>query len=674
MLIVWLKVKTSHCLAFTKSGILGCLLYNLKFYLCYTYTQQPNYSIQPQPTKPMEKRYVVFLISLLFVFKASGQLLHLKEETKMPGHPRILFLKGEEKTILKNIASDQNWAKIHQVILTESDRLINEATLERIQIGRRLLATSRECLRRVFYLSYAYRLTSDKKYLNRAEQELLKVSQFTDWNPSHFLDVAEMTMGVAIGYDWLHADLPQASRDVIREAILKKGIEPSLDSKYNYWLKVSNNWNQVCNAGMTYGALAIYEDNPTLARQIIDRAVESIRLPMADYKPEGAYPEGYSYWGYGTSFNVMFISAIHKVLNTDFGLSETEGFLKTAGYLQHMVGTSGKNFNYSDAGNGANLSPAMFWFANRNKDNSLLYVEKNYLDKDKSMGRDRLLPAAMIWGMDMSLDKASAPKELIWVGQGKNPVAMMRTSWTNPNAIYVGFKAGSPSVSHGHMDIGSFVMDANGERWSMDFGMQEYESLESKGVKLWGMTQNSERWQVYRYNNLAHSTLAFDSEFQQVDGYAGIQQYTRKPDFLSATGNISAVYKGKASAVNRGAAIINQQYVAVKDKIETAGNPTTVRWAMLTPAEVSIGTDGTATLTQKGKKLTLKVLEPANATIKTWATQGAHDYDAPNPGTTLVGFEVALPANTKTNLTVLLIPDGAKTSTKQTIPALKDWK
>lgn len=622
----------------------------------------------------MEKRYSLFLVSLFFVFKASAQLIYLKEETKMPSHPRILLLKGEEKTILKNIASDQNWTKIHQVIIAESDRLLTKPTLERIQIGRRLLDKSRECLRRVFYLSYAYRTTNDKKYLTRAEQELLKVSQFSDWNPSHFLDVAEMTMGVAIGYDWLFNDLSQSSKDIIKEAILKKGIEPSLDSKYNYWLKNTNNWNQVCNAGMSYGALAIYEENPTLARQIIDRAIGTIQLPMGDYKPEGAYPEGYSYWGYGTSFNVMFISAMQKVFNTDFTLSETEGFLKTAGYFQNMVGTSGKNFNYSDAGGGASLSPAMFWFANHNKDNGLLYVEKNYLNDGKSMGRDRLLPAAMIWGKDMSLDKANAPKQLAWVGQGKNPVALMRTSWTDPNAIYVGFKTGSPSVSHGHMDVGSFVMDANGERWSMDFGMQEYESLESKGVNLWGMAQNSQRWQVYRYNNLAHSTLAFDNEFQRVEGKAAIQQYTTQPKFLSAVSDISAVYKGKASEVKRGVAIIDQKYVAVKDEIAVAENQTTVRWAMLTPAEVSIEANGTATLTQKGKKLQLKVLEPTNVTLKTWSTQGSHDYDAENPGTILVGFEATLPANSKHNLTVLLIPEGAKTGTKQTIPALKDWK
>lgn len=609
----------------------------------------------------------LFILSFLTFCKLFSQ--------NLPSHPRILLLKNEENTIAENIKKDPNWAKLNQVIIDESNNIISLPTLERIQIGRRLLDKSRECLRRVFFLSYSYRITKDKKYLARAEAELVKVSQFIDWNPSHFLDVAEMTMGVSIGYDWLYDDLSATSKEIIKEAILKKGIEPSLDKKYNSWLKASHNWNQVCNAGMTYGALAIYEENTALAQQIIDRAIESIKLPMEDYKPEGAYPEGYGYWGYGTSFNVMFLDAIQRVFKTDFGLSATEGFLKTAGYMQNMVGSSGKNFNYSDAGNGSGISPAMFWFADKTKNSSLLFTEKQYLQgKDKSMHRDRLLPATMIWGKDISLAKVTEPKEMIWVGQGKNPVAMMRTSWSKPDAIYLGLKAGSPSVNHGHMDVGSFVMDANGERWSMDFGMQEYETLESKGVKLWGMAQNSERWQVFRYNNLAHSTLAFDSEFQKVEGYASINHSSKNPNFLSATTDISAVYKGKATSVNRGTAIIDKKYVLVKDEITAAENETTIRWAMLTPSEVKINKDGTAELTQNGKKLQLKVNSPSNVTLKTWSTQGSHDYDAPNTGTTLIGFELKISANSNNSLEVLLIPEENKVTSKTKFLPLKDWK
>lgn len=623
----------------------------------------------------MKKRHLFSYIIILFLLDQNpvfGQLKYLTDVKNVPTHPRILLLKDEEKNIQKSIDGDKNWSKIHRVIIAESDKIIALPTLERIQIGRRLLDKSRECLKRIFHLSYAYRLTKDKKYLERAEKELLKVSQFSDWNPSHFLDVAEMTMGVAIGYDWLYDDLSENSRTIIKEAILKKGIEPSLDKKYNGWLKATHNWNQVCNAGMTYGALAIYEDNPDLSKQIIDRAIESIKLPMLDYKPDGAYPEGYGYWGYGTSFNVMFLSAIEKVFGSDFGLSDTEGFLKTGTYFENMVGTSGKSFNYSDAGSGtAGLNATVFWFANRTKDPSLLYKQAQYLNK--KFGGDRLFPAIFVWGQGLNLTKVKEPQQLIWAGQGSNPVAMMRTSWSKPNALYVGFKVGSPSVNHGHMDVGSFVMDALGERWSMDFGMQEYETLESKGVKLWGKEQNSQRWEVFRYNNRAHSTLTFSNELQRVEGYASIQKTTDNPQFLSAISDISAVYKGQVAAANRGVAIIDQSYVAIKDEITTTDKETTVRWTMVTSAEVKITENGIAELTQKGKKLQLKVVEPANITIKTWSTTPTHDYDAPNTNTIFVGFEAVLPKNATTHLTVLLIPQGNEVKKDVNVPPLSEW-
>lgn len=615
-------------------------------------------------------------MACLGAFSAFSQLKHLQNNPKLPNHPRILLLKGEEKSIQKNYTSDKNWGQIHGAILAECDKMLGLEPLKRIQIGRRLLDKSREALRRIFFLSYAYRMTHEAKYLQQAETELLTVSQFSDWNPSHFLDVAEMTMAVAIGYDWLYNDLQKSSLPIIKEAILKKGIEPSLDSKYNSWLKASHNWNQVCNAGMTYGALAIHEDRPELANQIIDRAVSSIELPMEDYKPDGAYPEGFGYWGYGTSFNVMFLSALQKALGTDFGLSNTPGLMKTAAYYEHMVGTSGQAFNYSDAGRGGKgISPAMFWFANRTKDYSLLVNEKSNIENNvQSSKNDRLLPAAMVWGEGISLSKTKEPQQLIWTGQGKNPVAMMRSSWTDPNAIYVGLKAGSPSVNHGHMDIGSFVMDANGERWSMDLGMQDYESLESKGVKLWGKEQNSERWEVYRYNNRAHSTLTFNNELQRVDGYAGITNFTNKPTFLSATTDMSAVYKNAVASAKRGVAIVDRKYVVIKDEITAGEKESTVKWAMMTPAEVRITEEGTAELTQNGKKLQIKVSEPAKVMLKTWSTQPTHDYDAPNTGTTLVGFEVTLPANSTTILNVLLIPDGITVNKETKIPSLSDWK
>lgn len=621
----------------------------------------------------------IFFFSLLtwLIFKTPvlSQDDLISPNFKLPPHPRILLFKGEENLIKKTIDADPVWAKMQQAIINESDNLLNLPTLERIQIGRRLLDKSREALRRVFFLSYVFRTTGDQKYFERAEQELLKISGFSDWNPSHFLDVAEMTMAVAIGYDWLYDKLSPTSRTTIKEAILKKGLEPSLNSKYNSWLKAEHNWNQVCNAGMTYGAMAIYEDQPELAKQVINRGIETISLAMKDYGPDGAYPEGYGYWGYGTGFNVMFNSAVEKLFGNDFGLNEMPGFLKTAGYLENMTGPTGKPFNYSDAGGNGGLHPSMFWFSNKLKDPSLLWVERSYLmDREpQAHVRDRLLPAIMLWGSSTGINKIGPPKSTMWVGKGKNPVAMMRTSWTDPDAVYVAMKGGSVSVNHAHMDIGSFVMDADGVRWAMDFGMQDYESLESKGIQLFGRTQNAQRWTVFRLTNLVHNTLTVDNQHQRVEGYAPITSSSPAPAFMNAVTDMTAVYNGSLAKAKRGIAIADKSYVVVRDEIKTLNKATTIRWTMLTPASVKITGENKAELSQGGKKLMLQVQSPAKVTMKTWSTDPPNSYDAPNPGTTLVGFEVTLPANSKTAITVALIPEKSLNKANKKIQPLQNW-
>lgn len=624
---------------------------------------------------PSFKANRLFLSTVIILFLACSAAAQIGADVKLPDHPRILMLKGEEAAVKKNIAGDKTWAKIHQAILTESDNLLTVEPIKRIQIGKRLLDKSREALRRLFMLSYAYRMTQQQKYLERAEKEMLTISAFSDWNPTHFLDVAEMTMAVSIGYDWLYNGLSANSRSTIREAIIKKGIEPSLDSKYNSWLKAEHNWNQVCNAGMTYGAMAIYEDQPQLSRQIINRAIETIVLAMKDYGPDGAYPEGYGYWGYGTSFNVMFISAIEKAFGKDFSLNAQPGFLKTAGFMENMTGTTGKPFNYSDVGSEGGLQPAMFWFANKIKDPSVLWVERDRLinEDSKKHVRDRLLPAIMLWGGGMSIDKISPPKSTMWVGQGKNPVALIRTSWTDTNGIYLAMKGGSVSVNHAHMDVGSFIMDANGVRWAMDFGSQEYESLESRGIQLFGRTQDAQRWTVFRLTNLVHNTLTINGQHQRVTGHAAITSSSNKPAFMNAVTNLSEVYKGSIAKAVRGVGIVDQQYVVVRDEVETLPTETTLRWTMLTPADVKITGPNKAELTKNGKKLTLMVQEPATVTMKTWSTDPPHDYDAPNPGTTLVGFEVKLPPNTISAISVALIPQGAEQKASQKIQPLQSW-
>lgn len=621
------------------------------------------------------KRFIIFFFLIIFIASAGCKKSEPtpKDAFEM-NHPRIMLLKGEEAAIKKSIKASPVWGKMHQTILDECDQIIPLPPVERIQIGRRLLDKSREALRRIFFLSYAYRTTGDAKYAERAEKEMVYIAGFSDWNPSHFLDVAEMTMAVAIGYDWLFDKLSPESKAAISEAILKKGLEPSLDSKYNSWLRATHNWNQVCNAGMVFGALAILEDHPDIARRMIDRAMETIHLPMEDYEPDGAYPEGYGYWNYGTSFNVLFNSAIDKAFPGRFNYTNHPGYLKTGSFLKFMVGPTGASYNWGDAGGGGSLSPAMFWFAQKNNDPSLLWVEKQYLDRDdySRFTGNRILPAVMIWGKDIKMESVTEPTQKMYIGQGKMPLMLARTSWIDPNAIYLGFKGGSPSVNHGHMDIGSFIVEADGVRWAIDMGSQSYESLEARGMSIFGRTQDAVRWTILRLNNYIHNTLTVNGELQRVNGYAKMEKYGDDPAFMFGVTDMSTLYEGQLEQAIRGAAIVDGKYVVVRDELKAGATKAKVRWQMLTGTDVTLTGKNTAILTKDGKQLTLRVDEPANVTLTTWSSQPTTDYDAPNPGTILVGFETELPANASAMFQIVLIPASSATEATFT-KALDSW-
>ncbi|NND07003.1 MAG: heparinase [Saprospiraceae bacterium] len=579
------------------------------------------------------------------------------EEHTLVEHPTILMHADEEAIISDLIEKDATWYSLHASILKECNRILGKEVLKRKMVGRRLLATSRELLSRVFQLSYGFRMTGDERFSLKAIEEMLAAAAFTDWNPSHFLDVAEMTMGMAIGYDWLYKELSEEDRKVISGSIAHKGLRPSYDSDYNWFLRSSNNWNQVCNAGMVLGALAIQNVEPELAKATIERAIETVGLAMEEYKPDGAYPEGYGYWGYGTSFNVVLISALEKAGYDEINPSSVPGYLETGEFMKHMIAPSGLCYNWGDCSLRGSLSPAMFWFAERNGDPSVLWSEKKFLTQ-QNFRRNRLMPAALIWGKEVPLSAISEPGSKMWVAQGKNPVALMRTSWSDPNAIFLGFKAGSPSVNHGHMDIGSFIMEADGVRWAIDLGLQGYESLESKGIKVFGKGQDAQRWSIFRLNNYAHSTLTINDALQRVAGYAKIDRHGSDPNFMFAISDISTVYHGQAKKATRGVAIRNDNHVVIQDEIEAGADPTKIRWNLVTSATVELA-EKMITLTKDGKKLFIQIDGPDDMVTSTWSTVPTTDYDADNPNTIMVGFEYQMKPNEQSTFEVRLLPQDA---------------
>jgi len=560
-------------------------------------------------------------------------------KTLRPAHPR-LFVLPERWDELKAKAPQHPLTKQWlDALKAGAEKMLAEKPVVHVLQGPRLLTQSRNALRRISTLAAMYRLTGDARFADRARVEMLTAAAFKDWNPSHFLDVGEMTTALAIGYDWLYDQIPTAERKTIREAIITLGLNPGLDAyqKGGWWTKCDHNWGQVCNGGMTVGALAIADEEPALAAQVLDYARKSIDKPMHAFAPDGGCAEGPGYWGYATQYHVYYLAALETALGTDFGQRDIKGFPEAGFFRAHACGPVGKLFNFADAGAGIGKAPQMFWLARTFKQPAFAAHEIEITDKAPTIFHLLWFPFEQAG----QLDVAAKQLPLDAYFRGVN-VAFFRSAWSDPNALYVGFKGGDNAANHSHLDLGSFVLDAHGVRWADDLGGDNYNLPGYFG---------KQRWSYYRLKTEGHNTLTLNGENQAPRATAPIIAYHSTRDRAFAVADLTHGYKPAATKVWRGVAVLNRTAVLVQDEIES---PTPVEpiWRFHTTAKPQL--DGAAaTLTLKGQSLRLRILAPAGAKFDTLSASPTVPEQAENKDTT--NLIVRLPAKvTKERIAVLI--------------------
>lgn len=517
-----------------------------------------------------------------------------------PGHPRLLASAADFAALKQRVRSDAQLAEWHAALQEKARRILSEPPSKyEIPDGLRLLHTSRRVLDRMYTLAMVHQLDGDGRCVERAWSELEAAANFKDWNPRHFLDTAEMTHAFAIGYDWLYDRWTPRQRATLRTSMLEKGIKLANDihSKNTWWAAARHNWNQVCNGGIGMGALALLDEEPETCATFLRGAVKSIQLPMAEFAPDGAWAEGPGYWAYATSYNVVFLAGLQSALGTDFGLSRMAGFAEAGSFPIYASGPTGLSFNYADAHAGVIRGPQMFWLARtfRNADYACY-------------ARRTASPHALdlLW-FDRSLIESPAARLPLDKHFRNSEVAMFRSAWDDRDAVFIGFKAGDNKANHSHLDLGSFVLDALGERWAVDLGADDYNLPGYFG---------KQRWTYYRLRAEGHNTLVLNpgaSPDQDPRAAAKIVKFVSKPERAFAIADLTAAYAPHACGVTRGIALLDRRQALVQDEVRTA-QPAALWWFMHTPAEVTLHRDGrTATLALGKSQLTARILSPAEA-------------------------------------------------------------
>ena len=165
----------------------------------------------------------------------------------MEVHPYLLFDKGKEKALQSNIVKDIRWTRVHSAVLSECENIIALADQTYVLDSRKAMHSQCcETVRRVMFLAYAYRMTSDERFLTKCLSEVRTFCSLDSWNRYHFLDVAELSFAAAFAYDWLYDYMDEQMRQTLVSSIRDKALLPSeTGNSYELrWMWSENNWCQ----------------------------------------------------------------------------------------------------------------------------------------------------------------------------------------------------------------------------------------------------------------------------------------------------------------------------------------------------------------------------------------------------------------------------------------------
>jgi len=623
------------------------------------------------------KQSLPILLALLFAGSPIAKGQNFQADQIRREHPKILA-STEDFERLRAGLSDPLGKELLAFIRETGETLLTAEPAQYRLKGIRLLDESRTAFKHLSAFAFLYSVYQEDKYKQKTIAYLDNVTGFPDWNPRHYLDVGEMTLAVSIAVDWLWDDLSLEQRDRYLDAIVEKGLKPSLDESLstNWWMYYNNNWNPVCHSGLTAGAILIADRLPDLAERIINRAIKAVPIAMAETDPDGVYPEGPTYWNYGTEFSIFFIDLLKRAVGHSFGLEDHASFKKSMGFRAMSVTPTEKFYNFFDSGQRLYFSPASTWFA-KTYGMPTAHLESRRLIKSlltsgewtKDDFRHRTLPFTALWYPQNVPDPTSLESNLPkhWQGHGDNPIAMIRSSWVDPNAFFLGFKGGLGSISHAHMDAGSFIYEAEGVRWAVDLGAQTYLSLESKNVGLWDRRQNSDRWRVFRLGPYSHNLMLIDEQLHDVAERATVSNIIEHENQISSTVNLSPVNKANVENYKRTFTAHDFKVLQIDDRVTGARKPfehegrnsATLHWRMVTQADVSI--DGNrATLKQDGKTCYLEVILPENVSYTLRAAPldpPPYYWDEPNPGHQAIDIWLQADPEGNRDLTVLISTD-----------------
>ena len=255
---------------------------------------------------------------------------------------------------------------------------------------------------------------------------------------------------------------------------------------------------------------------------------------------------------------------------------------------------------------------------------------------------DRFFPLEIAWYDSRGEIAMLAEQPTDAMFNSKQDIATLRGQWGDVNATYVAFKGGDNQTNHGHLDIGSFVLDADGVRWALDLGADDYNLPGFFG---------GQRWRYYRLINHSHNTLVINDQIQNPRAKCPVTSFFSTPARAGAIVDMTNAYNDQATSAKRGIEMVDRRAVHVRDEIE--GVTGDVRWTLVTGAEIELS-GNKAVLTQNGKTLRAEILVPFGARFEVLPNRPPTLVEKQNEGTQILAIHLTAKPDQPIAISVLL--------------------
>ena len=259
----------------------------------------------------------------------------------------------------------------------------------------------------------------------------------------------------------------------------------------------------------------------------------------------------------------------------------------------YTTGPLGRAFNYSDGAEEVGLAPEMFWMAKRFGVPQYAWSEHKQLERLGThaealdlawFNRDAKPPATPAFPLDAVFHGVQ--------------VASFRSSWEDPNGVFLAVKGGDNKAPRAHFDLGTFVLDAGGVRWASDLGPDDSAAAVPRSS-------------LYRVRTESHNVLVIDGENQDARAEARITRQESAVDLSWVQIDLSRSNGARVRQWTRRIGLAQRQAVLISDSVRS-DLPVEAMWSMLTEAEITLS-GSTATLHRGGWVLAAEIRTPRHA-------------------------------------------------------------